>query len=67
MEKILEFTSEHTLLVLFLLISFFLLVFSELRRKASGMLSVDPTAAVGLINNDGVVIDPVTFKVIEQE
>ena len=57
MEKILEFTSEHTLLVLFLLISFFLLVFSELRRKASGMLSVDPTAAVGLINNDGVVID----------
>ena len=57
MERIIEFTGEHALLVTFLLISFFVLVFSELRRKASGMVSVDPSAAVGLINNDGVVID----------
>ena len=57
MERIIEFAGEHTLLVTFLLISFFVLVFSELRRKASGMVSVDPSAAVGLINNDGVVID----------
>lgn len=57
MDKILEFTSEHTLLVLFLMISFFLLVFTELRRKASGLVSVDPAAAVALINNDAIVID----------
>ena len=57
MDRLLEFTSEHALLVAFLLISFFVLVFSELRRKASGMVSVDPSAAVGLINNDGIVID----------
>ena len=57
MDRILEFTSENALLVAFLLISFFVLVFSELRRKASGMVSVDPSDAVGLINNDGIVID----------
>ena len=57
METILEFTSEHTLLVLALLISFFVLVFTELRRKATGMVAVDPTAAVSLINNDAAVID----------
>ena len=57
MDRILEFTGEHALLVAFLLISFFVLVFSEIRRKATGMISVDPSTAVGLINNDGVVID----------
>ena len=57
MDKFLEFTSEHTLLVLFLMISFFVLVFSELRRKASGLIAVEPGDAVALINNDGVVID----------
>ena len=57
MDRIIEFAGEHALLVTFLLISFFVLVFSELRRKASGMVSVDPSDAVGLINNDGVVID----------
>ena len=57
MDRILEFTGEHALLVSFLLISFFVLVFSEIRRKATGMVSVDPGTAVGLINNDGVVID----------
>ena len=57
MERILEFTSEHMLLVLFLMISFFLLIFTEMRRKATGMTSVDAGAAVAIMNNDGVVID----------
>jgi rhodanese-related sulfurtransferase len=39
------------------MISFFVLIFSELRRQASGVAAVDPTAAVALINNDGIVID----------
>jgi rhodanese-related sulfurtransferase len=57
MDRILEFTSENTWLVLALLVSFFVLVFSELRRKAGGLVAVDPTEAVGLINNDAAVID----------
>lgn len=57
MDKVLEFTSNHTLLVLALMISFFVVVFSEIRRKASGMVNVEPIAAVQLINNDAVVID----------
>ena len=57
MEQLLEFTGENTVLVVLLMISFLVLIFSELRRKASGMVAVDPTAAVALINNDGLVID----------
>lgn len=57
MERILEFTGQHMLLVLFLLISFFLLIFSELRRKASGLVAVEPGDAVALINNDAAIID----------
>jgi len=57
MDRFLEFTGNHTLLVLALMISFFVLVFTELRRKASGMVAVDPTDAVRLINNDATVID----------
>ncbi|MCH7820519.1 MAG: rhodanese-like domain-containing protein [Proteobacteria bacterium] len=57
MDNILEFTGNHTLLVLFLIISFFVVVFTELRRKASGLVTVDPVDAVRLINNDGIVID----------
>ncbi len=45
------------LLALMLTISFFVLVFSELRRKASGTTTVDPADAVRLINNDGIVLD----------
>jgi rhodanese-related sulfurtransferase len=45
------------LLVLGLMASFFLLVFTELRRKASGLMNVEPGDAVALINNDGVVLD----------
>lgn len=57
MDQILEFAGNNTLLVVMLMISFFVLIFSELRRKASGMVAVEPVAAVQLINNDGVVLD----------
>ncbi len=57
MDKILEFTGNHVLLVSALLISFFLLVFSELRRKASGLINVEAADAVKLINNDAIVVD----------
>ena len=57
MDKFLEFAGNNTLLVLALMISFFVLIFAELRRKASGHVSVDPTDAVRLINNEAMVID----------
>lgn len=57
MNTFLEFAGNHTVLVLALMVSFFVLVFSELRRKASGLIAVDPIAAVSLINNDAVVLD----------
>jgi len=57
MDKFLEFTSDHVLLVSALMISFFLLIFSELRRKAGGMVNVEAADAVRLINNDAVVLD----------
>jgi len=57
MDKFLEFSGNHTLLVLALMISFFVLIFTELRRKASGLIAVDPIAAVSLINNDAMIID----------
>jgi rhodanese-related sulfurtransferase len=57
MEKILEFTSNHLLLVSALMISFFIVVFTELRRKAGGLVNVEANEAVKLINNDGIVID----------
>jgi len=57
MDKILEFTGNHTLLVLALMVSFFVLVFSELRRKASGLVNIEAGEAVKLINNDAMVVD----------
>lgn len=57
MNQLSEFAGNNLLLVLALMISFFVLVFSELRRKASGLVAVDPTAAVSLINNDAMVVD----------
>ncbi len=57
MDKILEFTGNHVLLVSALMISFFILVFSELRRKAGDLVNVEAAAAVKLINNDGIVVD----------
>lgn len=57
MENFFEFAGNHMLLVLALMISFFVLVFSELRRKAGGLIAIEPTAAVKLINSDAMIID----------
>ena len=57
MDKLVEFTGNNMWLVLALMISFFVVVFTELRRKASGLVNVDAIHAVKLINNDAVVID----------
>ncbi len=57
MDTYLEFASNHWILVTALTFSLFLLVFSELRRKAGAITSVEPQAAVSLINADAVVID----------
>ena len=57
MDTYLEFIGNHLLLVSGLMISFFLLVFTELQRKARGVISVDPQEAVKLINADAAVVD----------
>jgi rhodanese-related sulfurtransferase len=57
MDRFLEFAGNHTLLVFALVTSLLLAVFTEVRRKATGMLAVAPTDAVKLINNDAVVLD----------
>jgi rhodanese-related sulfurtransferase len=57
MDRLVEFSGNHILLSLALLVSFFLLVASELRRKASGLTNVDPHDAVSLINAEAIVID----------
>ena len=57
MDRFLEFAGNHALLVVALMVSFFVLVFTELRRKASGVLAVDTADAVKLINNEAGVID----------
>ena len=57
METYLEFAGNHPVLVSALLLSFFMLVFSELRRKSRGLTHIEPPDAVKLINNDAVVID----------
>ena len=57
METYLEFASNHVLLVSALMFSFFLLVFTELRRQSAGLTNIDPQAAVKLINADATVVD----------
>lgn len=57
METYLEFAGNHPVLVSALLFSFFMLVFSELRRKSRGLTHIEPQEAVRLINNDAVVLD----------
>ena len=57
MDTYLEFASNHALLVTALVASFFLLVFTELRRKAQGITNVEPQDAVKLINADALVLD----------
>mgnify|MGYP001819739827 CR=1 FL=1 len=57
MDQYLEFVGNHTILTLALLASFFLVIFTELRRKAQGLINVEAGEAVKLINNDATVID----------
>ena len=57
MDRILEFTGNHTLLVVALMISFFVLIFTELRRKASGLVAIGTSEAVSLINSDAALVD----------
>ncbi len=57
MERILEFAGDNTLLVSALMVSFFVAIFTELRRKANGMVNVEAVEAVKLINNNAVVLD----------
>lgn len=57
METYIEFASNHPLLVSALLFSFFMLIFSELKRKSRGLTHVEPQEAVKLINADAMVID----------
>ena len=57
METYLDFIGNHLVLVSALMISFFVLVFTELQRKASGVSNLDPTEAVKLINADATVVD----------
>lgn len=45
------------MLVSALVFSFFVLIFTELQRKARGLTNLEPQDAVRLINNDAVVID----------
>lgn len=57
MDKFFEFAGNHTLLVAGLLGSFFFAVFYELRQKANGLINVEASEAVKLINNNAVVLD----------
>jgi len=57
MNTYLEFAGNHPLLVGALTFSFFLLVFTELQRKARGLTNIEPQDAVKLINSEAVVID----------
>lgn len=57
MEQVFEFAGNHPLLVTALMISFFVVIFSEMRRKATGMVAISPADAVALINNDAAVVD----------
>jgi rhodanese-related sulfurtransferase len=57
MDRFLEFASNNTLLVLALLTSFFVVIFTELRRKAGDVTSILAGNAVQLINSDAAVLD----------
>lgn len=57
MDQYLEFAGNHMLLISALFVSFFVLVFFELTRKARGVTSIEAQDAVRLINADAVVLD----------
>ena len=55
MEQYLEFVANNTILIVALLASLFLVVFTEIRLSASGLSKVEPGQAVGLINQDAAI------------
>ena len=57
MDQFLEFAGNNTLLVGALSLSFFVVIFTELRRKSMGLTSVEPQDAVRLINAEATVLD----------
>ena len=57
METYLEFSANHPILVTLLMASLFLVIFTELRRKSRGVITVEPADAVKLINADATIID----------
>jgi rhodanese-related sulfurtransferase len=57
MNTYLEFAGNHPLLVGALAFSFMFLLFTELQRKARGIINIEPQDAVKLMNADAVVID----------
>lgn len=57
MDTYLEFVGNHLVLISGLMVSFFVLVFSELQRQARGISNLDPQAAVKLINADATIVD----------
>ena len=57
MDRLIEFSGNHPILMIGLMASFFLLVFTEIRRKRHGLTDLGPLDAVRLINNDAVVVD----------
>jgi rhodanese-related sulfurtransferase len=57
MDTYLDFAGNHPLLVSALVFSFFVLIFTELQRRARGLTNLEPQDAVRLINADAVVID----------
>ena len=56
-EQLIEFFSNHSLLVAALFGSFMLLVFSEIHRRARASTDVAPLDAVRLMNAEATVID----------
>ena len=57
MDRLIEFANNHPILMLGLLASFFLLVFTEIHRKKRGITDITPLDAVRLINSDAIVVD----------
>jgi len=57
MDTYLEFAGNHPLLLIALLASFFVVVFTELRRQAAGLVNIEPPEVVKLINAEAAIID----------
>ncbi len=63
--NIYEFINNHLILSIGLILSFFLLIFNELKIKQQHIASIDPFKAVKLINSGAKIIDirnPEAFK-----